>query len=90
MHCPNAAGAGIGTKATADTLLIIGDILVRCLEARFRSDWVFGLQIPPADCTSRADGLTEMTVTAGGAGQTAVGLILLGCIGSHRQVMGDG
>ena len=89
MHCPDTTGTGIGTEAAGDALLIIRDILIGGLEAGDLSDHTLGFQIPPADRTGRADGLAQMTVTAGGTGKATVCLIILGRLKIARYVVGD-
>ena len=89
MHCPDTTGTGIGTEAAGDAFRIIGDILVRGLESGDLSDHTLGFQIPPADRTGRADGLAQMAVTAGGAGKTTVGLIVLGRLEIARNIVSD-
>ena len=70
-HHPDTAGTGIGAESTGDTFIVIGDILI-AHPIGTRHD------LTAINGTGRADGLTEMTVTAGTTAQTAGRLLILG------------
>lgn len=82
-HLPDAAGAGVGAEAATDAFVVIGDVLKRS------GTGCVGV-VGPGDGAGGADGFTQMTVAAGGAGEAAIRLLRLGGALCIRVIMGKG